>query len=125
LPELTTQLPLFIYGTLHPERAPAPIAPTAKLLRSVGRGAIQGRLYDLGEYPGVLLSDDLAEIVHGELFLLPEGAEDETLARLDAYEDYRPSDPATSLFLREQTIATLQDGSQRLCWVYFYNRPLG
>ncbi|MBB5058699.1 gamma-glutamylcyclotransferase (GGCT)/AIG2-like uncharacterized protein YtfP [Granulicella aggregans] len=122
--------PLFIYGTLHPDRAPAAIAPTARLLKPFGGGrngaTIQARLYDLGAYPGVVLSDDPADTVSGELFILPENPA--VLARLDDYEDFRTSDPAASLFLRQQTLATLQDsadaGTEIACWVYTYNRSI-
>jgi len=120
MPEL-----LFIYGTLHPERAPAAIAATARRLRPLGGATVRGRRYELGEYPGVVLSGDIGDQVRGELFLLPEGAEGAAvLARLDAYEDFRPADPAGSLFLRQRTQATLEDGTQRVCWVYTYNHPL-
>jgi len=113
---------LFIYGTLHPDRAPLSIAATAKLLKPAGRATILGRLYDLQEYPGVILSGDLDEIVAGEIFLLPNGQEaTEMFARLDAYEDYRPDDPENSLFHRQRTTATMEDGLRLPCWVYTYN----
>ena len=119
---------LFIYGTLHPDRAPAAIAPTARLLKPFGKATIHARLYDLGAYPGVVLADDddPAEIVTGDLFQLPD--DPAILTRLDDYEDFRPSDPAGSLFLRRQVLATLQDGpnagTKIACWVYIYNRPV-
>jgi len=113
---------IFIYGTLHPDRAPAAIAATAGRLRPLGRAMIQGRRYELGEYPGAVLSDDPAEIVSGEVFLMPKVQEAaEVLARLDAYEDYRPDDLENSLFLRQMTTATMEDGSRQECWVYIYN----
>ena len=118
--------PIFIYGTLHPDRAPAVIAPTARLLRPIGRATIQGHLYDLGEYPGVLLRAAAeSDTILGELFCLPEGPDAEAvLARLDAYEDFRPRDPDNSLFLRQLTFAKCEDGSEIACWVYTYNRPI-
>ncbi len=121
MPEL-----LFIYGTLHPDRAPAAIAATVRLLKPLGRATIRGRRYELGEYPGVVLTEEAGTLVCGELFLLPDPPQAAAvLAKLDAYEDFRPADPAGSLFLRERTIATLEDGTQRACWVYTYNRPVG
>jgi gamma-glutamylcyclotransferase (GGCT)/AIG2-like uncharacterized protein YtfP len=118
--------PLFIYGTLHPNRAPAEIAVTARLLESLGRATIQGRLFNLGEYPGVILSNSPADIVPGELFQFPD--DPMILARLDAYEDFRPDNPGRSLFLRQRVYATLLDnpdvGKKVACWVYTYNRPL-
>ena len=115
-------LPLFIYGTLHPDRAPAEIAPAARRLTSIGRGTIRARLFDLGAYPGVILADETdpaAPEVPGEVFLVPDAA---TLAALDAYEDYRPGSPAESLFLRRKAVVTFDDGSRKSCWVYVYNR---
>ena len=59
---------LFVYGTLmrgfdH---------PMARLLAAnadfVGEARCRGRLYLVKHYPGLVLSDDAAEIVHGELF---------------------------------------------------------
>ena len=112
---------LFIYGTLHPDRAPAEIAFAARRLVPHARGTIRACLYNLGAYPGVIL-DDTAAPIPGEVFLVPEAA---TLARLDAYEDYRPADPANSLFLREKTVVTFDDGTTQVCWVYTYNRRPG
>jgi gamma-glutamylcyclotransferase (GGCT)/AIG2-like uncharacterized protein YtfP len=109
---------LFIYGTLHPDRAPAEIAAAARRLTPHGPATIRGHLYDLGEYPGVVL-DPMAPPIPGHLFAVPDAA---TLAALDAYEDYRPASPAGSLFLRVETTAAMPDGSQHPCWVYVYNR---
>jgi gamma-glutamylcyclotransferase (GGCT)/AIG2-like uncharacterized protein YtfP len=108
---------LFIYGTLHPDRAPREIATAARRLKPIGPATIHGHLYHLGEYPGAIL-DSTAPPIPGELFTVPDA---ETLAALDAYEDFRPNDPANSLFLRTQTTATLPDGSRLTCWVYTYN----
>jgi gamma-glutamylcyclotransferase (GGCT)/AIG2-like uncharacterized protein YtfP len=110
---------LFIYGTLHPDRAPAEIASAAHRLIPHARGTIRAHLYNLGAYPGVVL-DDTAPEVSGEVFLVPD---DSTLAILDAYEDFRPNDPANSLFLRTKAVVTLDNGSAELCWVYVYNQP--
>jgi len=109
---------LFIYGTLHPDRAPREIASVASRLTPVGRAKIHARLLNLGEYPGIVLDANAASIP-GELFIVPDGA---TLAALDAYEGYWPDDPAGSLFLRTKAVVTLDDGSEIPCWVYVYNR---
>ena len=74
---------LFVYGTLR--RAAA--HPMHRLLGPaafVGPGEFQGRLYHLGNYPGMVRSDDPADIVHGEVYRLHELAA--TLACLDDYE---------------------------------------
>lgn len=111
---------LFIYGTLHPNRAPAEIAAAARRLTSIGPATIRARLYNLGAYPGAIL-DPTAAPIPGELFAVPDAA---TLAALDTYEDFRPADPDASLYLRVETTATMRDGSHRPCWVYAYNGRL-
>ena len=111
---------LFIYGTLHPDRAPAEIAAAARRLTPIGPATIRGALYNFGAYPGVVL-DPTAPPIPGELFTVPDDA---TLAALDTYEDYRPADPVNSLFLRVETTATTPDGAHHPCSVYVYNREV-
>ncbi len=111
---------LFIYGTLHPDRAPAEIAAAVRTLTLVGPATIRGTLLDLGEYPGVLLDAEAATDVPGNLFALPQPS-DAIWAQLDAYEDFRADDPAGSLFLRRRTVATTADGATLECWLYIYN----
>lgn len=122
---------LFVYGTLHPDRAPRAIADAARRLRPVGDAIIRGRLLDLGEYPGLVLADPARpdhgsaseskfEEVAGEVFEVPDLA---TLATLDAYEDFRPNDPDASLFLRVKAAVTMSGGRELTCWVYIYNHP--
>ena len=111
---------LFIYGTLHPDRAPAEIAAAPRRLTPIGPATIRGNLYNLGAYPGVVLALD-GPPIPGELFTVPDTA---TLSALDAYEDFRAASPDSSLFLRVETTATARDGSQLTCWVYVYNREV-
>jgi gamma-glutamylcyclotransferase (GGCT)/AIG2-like uncharacterized protein YtfP len=111
---------LFIYGTVHPDRAPAEIVGVARTLQHVGSATVRGRLVDLGEYPGLILDDSPnAPLVPGYIFNVPDGR---TLAALDDYEGFHFSNPAASLFQRTHITATLPDGSERPCWVYVYNQ---
>ena len=111
---------LFVYGTLHPDRAPAEIAPAVRHLREIGPATLYGTRYDLGDYPGVIIYSNRPDIVHGTVFELPE--DPSVLTSLDRYEDYRPADPTASLFLRVALPVNQPDGSTLDCWVYLYNR---
>jgi gamma-glutamylcyclotransferase (GGCT)/AIG2-like uncharacterized protein YtfP len=114
---------LFVYGTLLPGRAPTEITPTLRRLRAVGDGFVRGRLYDLGEYPGVVL-DETGEKIPGKIFRLPE--EPEVLKRLDEYEEFDAAQPEGSLFVRKEWPVTRRSGSKKLiCWVYVYNPHAG
>ena len=112
---------LFIYGTLHPDRAPDEIRGAVERLRLIGLGTILGELHDLGEYPA-LAPGGKRERVFGTLFALPD--EIETLQTLDAYEGFNPREPETSLFRRRERTITLPDGRKERHWVYVYNREL-
>ena len=108
---------LFVYGTLHPDRAPAEIAEDVSRFVSLGSGTVAGRLVQLNGYPGLVSGD---ERVAGEVFEVPH--DPGLIARLDAYEGFLPEDRAGSLFVRERLPVTMGDGSERRCWVYVYHR---
>jgi gamma-glutamylcyclotransferase (GGCT)/AIG2-like uncharacterized protein YtfP len=112
---------LFVYGTLmrgfdH---------PMAKLLsRSadfLGPARCQGRLYLVKHYPGLVLCDDAADVVFGELVRLrtPEAS----FAALDDYEGCGPN-VASPQYLRQLLPVTLDDGTVSEGWTYVYNRPV-
>jgi len=109
---------LFAYGTLLGGRRPAAIARVAERLAILGPATVRGRLYDLGEYPGLVL-DPAADEVHGNIFTVPD---ESVLAALDAYEGFDPDAPPRSLFVRTPVAATLPDGRSFDCFVYVYNR---
>jgi len=110
---------LFVYGTLSPRHAPPEIAATVRRLRPVGSASVRGRLYDLGEYPGAILSKSSRSVIRGEVFELPSDAQ--TLSSLDNYEGFEPTKPATSLFVRRTWPVVMDDGTRLRCWVYVYN----
>ncbi len=113
---------LFVYGTLHPDRAPLGIATAVRSLTFVAQGTILGRLYDLGEYTGVVLTKVADQCVPGFVYALPQDTT--VLAELDRYEEFEPDNVQESLFVRTKTMATFADGQERQCWVYVYNKPL-
>jgi gamma-glutamylcyclotransferase (GGCT)/AIG2-like uncharacterized protein YtfP len=109
---------LFAYGTLLGGLRPAAIARDAERLAVLGPATVRGRLYDLGEYPGLVL-DPAANEVHGTIFTVPD---DRVLAALDAYEGFASNDRRRSLFVRTRVAAMLDDGGVRDCFVYVYGR---
>jgi gamma-glutamylcyclotransferase (GGCT)/AIG2-like uncharacterized protein YtfP len=113
---------LFVYGTLmrgfdH---------PMAKLLsRSadfVGEARCQGRLYLVKHYPGLLLSDDPADVVFGELYRLR--ARDALLREFDMYEACGEGFAEPTEYVRQMLPVTLDDGAVSEAWTYVYNWPV-
>jgi gamma-glutamylcyclotransferase (GGCT)/AIG2-like uncharacterized protein YtfP len=110
---------LFVYGTLmrgfdH---------PMAKLLsRSadfVGEARCRGRLYRIKHYPGLVLSDDPADIVFGEVYRLR--ARDVLLREFDMYEACGEGFAEPTEYVRQMISVTLGDGSASEAWTYVYN----
>jgi gamma-glutamylcyclotransferase (GGCT)/AIG2-like uncharacterized protein YtfP len=96
---------VFVYGTLRRGgvRATDEIFPGAKF---VGDAFVSGRLYDLGDFPGLLLDESGARRVVGEVYEV----DDETLNKLDAIE-------APSSYWRKQVEVSVGD-KRTTCWVY-------
>ena len=110
---------LFVYGTLmrgfdH---------PMARLLSAnadfVGEARCRGRLYLVKHYPGLVLSDDPADIVHGEVYRLR--APDELLREFDMYEACGEGFAPPTEYLRQMLPVTRADGGSSDAWTYVYN----
>jgi gamma-glutamylcyclotransferase (GGCT)/AIG2-like uncharacterized protein YtfP len=118
--------PLFVYGTLRPGFAPAEIASAVAQLHPIAEAHLQGTLYHLGQYPGLMLNPITGK-VHGIVFQFPpdDHLAATLLAQLDTYEDFHPHSPADSQFVRVLHPVTLDDGRSLPCWVYLYNMHPG
>ena len=112
---------LFVYGTLmrgfdH---------PMAQLLsRSadfLGPARCRGRLYLVKHYPGLVLSEDPAEMVFGELYRLR--APRELLREFDMYEACGEGFAAPTEYVRQMVSVTLEGGATE-AWTYVYNWPV-
>ena len=114
---------LFLYGTLLPSEAPKEIASIVKRFRRLGSAHVRGRLYDFGEFPGAVLDPSSRSIIHGELVVLP--SDERILQELDQYEEFDPSDPKRSLFIRKKVRVQMSNGNSREGWIYVYNKPPG
>jgi len=112
---------LFVYGTLmrgfdH---------PMARLLSRnadfLGEARCRGRLYLVKHYPGLVSSDDPAEIVFGELYRLR--APQELLREFDMYEACGEGFAEPTQYIRRMLPVTL-DGNTEEAWTYLYNWPV-
>lgn len=104
---------LFAYGTLMTGfRRRALLGPA----RLEGVGRVRGSLYDLGEYPGLVL--DGGGWVVGELYEVADLAV--RLPRLDREEGYDPRREARSLYVRRRVQVELAEGPVVEAWAYVY-----
>ena len=111
---MDTEEYLFIYGTLRRQMND----PLHRLLEKhavlVGTGSFQGKLYDLGRYPGVIPSRGKTDRVLGEIYRFSESQR--TLEILDEYEGHR--------FKRKRVAIVQESGKSIPCWIYLYARSV-
>lgn len=110
---------LFVYGTLLD-----PKNQVAKFLQSNAEfyadGYFHGKLYDLGEYPGAVESNNPEDKVYGSVFVLEKS---ETVLRmLDEYEETGDQFAEPNEFIRTKTEIVVGKNEKLLCWIYLYNR---
>lgn len=109
---------LFVYGTLRKAAANKMYEIISRNARPAGKASLHGRLYDLGFYPGAILSQNPADLVVGELYALDPKRGDETLEALDKYEG--TTGQGSPEYRRERRFVTLQDGTRVKAWIYLY-----
>jgi gamma-glutamylcyclotransferase (GGCT)/AIG2-like uncharacterized protein YtfP len=109
---------LFVYGTLlDPEN------PAGQFLHLHAEyyadGYFHGKLFDLGEYPGVVVSNNPEDKVYGSVFALEKP---ETVLRmLDEYEETGDRFPEPNEFIRIKIEIVTGKKEKLLCWIYLYN----
>lgn len=79
----------------------------------LGTGYFQGKLYDLGRYPGAVQSKSPKDRVVGDIYRLIES--EQVMARLDEHEGRR--------FKRQEVVVRIDHEDQIKCWAYLYTRP--
>ncbi len=113
---------LFVYGTLRREAK----SPMHQLLidqsRYVSEACCHGRLYRIGNYPGLLPSANPDDRVRGDLYRVLRP--DVLFPALDNYEECGEGFTSPTEFTRGKTNVLLADGRAVEAWVYWYNRPV-
>lgn len=109
---------LFLYGSLRKGGAMHDrlIAPDCAF---EGPGEMPGRLYSLGDYPGLRPSPAGSGSVKGEVWRFESALP--LLARLDEYEGCAASSARPHQFRRVKKSVLLADGRRLKAWVYLYN----
>lgn len=104
-----------VYGTLMRGFGGQQENTVNKRWKYIGQCKIQGDLYDIGDYPGLIPGDGEVE---GELYRLLDPS---LLRELDEYEEFDPRNTEKSLFVRRYVV--LKE-PKKDCWVYFYNKTV-
>lgn len=95
---------LFVYGKLRKGGA-LPMDENFPGAVFVGNATVNGKLYDLGQFPGLVI-DDSETVVHGAVYNVDDG----TLLQLDEIE-------ASAEYYRQIKQALIGEEMKK-CWIY-------
>jgi gamma-glutamylcyclotransferase (GGCT)/AIG2-like uncharacterized protein YtfP len=109
---------LFVYGTLLSSAGHPMGARLEREAHLVGQASIQGLLYRLGSYPGLVATHLTTARVHGEVFKLNDPPK--ALAWLDDYEGIEADNPDHNAYHRVERTVRLVSAREIAAWVYLY-----
>ncbi|MDQ6814212.1 MAG: gamma-glutamylcyclotransferase [Bacteroidota bacterium] len=114
---------LFVYGTLRSGFHHPAFQYIEKHFQIVGAATVQGKLYNMGDFPAAVPTSNKV-FIKGELYELKEAGEFEwAIEKLDDYEGINPAEGETKLYSRKLTEVNY-DGGVTLGWIYWYNQEL-
>jgi gamma-glutamylcyclotransferase (GGCT)/AIG2-like uncharacterized protein YtfP len=108
---------LFVYGTLLPECNLSISTQFLKEAEFIGHGFVFAKLYDFGDYPGMVLDMSQEHKVFGHIYRLK--SPEKTLPLLDEYEDINPSFPEDNEYIRT-VIKVMSEGREINAYAYLY-----
>lgn len=114
---------LFVYGTLRKGFHNAAYDYISKHFNWIGEAKVKGELYDLGEYPAAIPTDEEL-FIKGELYELKEAGEfDWVIDQLDDYEGLNPEEGEVKLYTREP-VQVFYNHQSAQAWIYWYNKDV-
>ena len=113
---------LFVYGTLLSTVGHPMGDRLRQEARLIGEASIEGKLFSLGKYPGLIEAAGAGARVHGEVYALNRPAA--ALRWLDAYEGILPGDQDQNDYKRVERPVQLASGEEIIAWVYVYQGPV-
>jgi gamma-glutamylcyclotransferase (GGCT)/AIG2-like uncharacterized protein YtfP len=114
---------LFVYGSLRSGCLNEVYSYISRYFIFDGMAAVQGELYDIGEYPAAIPTTE-EHLIIGEMYHISLKEEfAEAMRYLDEYEGLLVEPGEMPLFRREPIPVLFQNKSV-IAWMYWYNHPL-
>jgi gamma-glutamylcyclotransferase (GGCT)/AIG2-like uncharacterized protein YtfP len=112
---------LFVYGTLLPECNLSISTQFLEETEFLGHGYVFAKLYDLGDYPAMVLDITYEHKVFGQIYRLHSPKQ--TLALLDDYEDINHSFPEDNEYIRTVVKVNSRE-SEMNAYAYLYTKDV-
>ena len=111
---------LFVYGSLRSGFRNPVYQYLTKYFHLLGEAVVKGKVYDMGNYPVALPTNDDTFIL-GELYSINNPREFSwAIGQLDDYEGINAETGEHPLYKRQQATA-YQDGQPFITWIYWFN----
>lgn len=115
-----TIYPLFVYGSLLSGFKSPAYEYISRFFNLVGKAKVKGKLYDMGEYPAAIPTNE-DDFIMGELYQIKNEAEFSwAIGQLDDYEGVTPEPGEEQLYRRELSSILIEDKIKN-AWIYWYN----
>lgn len=112
---------LFVYGTLL-QQGNTYADYLNQHCTYLSPGKIKGLLYDIGEYPGLVIATEAENYVYGSIYKLHQP--DKNLKVIDDYEGYGAEQELPNLYIR--IIKQIETTDSIInAWIYLYNLNVG
>jgi gamma-glutamylcyclotransferase (GGCT)/AIG2-like uncharacterized protein YtfP len=113
-------LQLFVYGSLRSGFQHEAYQYLAKYFHLVGDARVKGKLYDMGEYPVALPTEEERFII-GELYEINNAAEfSYAIGQLDDYEGIFPEEGESNWYKRA-SVTVYCNNQQSTAWIYWFD----
>jgi gamma-glutamylcyclotransferase (GGCT)/AIG2-like uncharacterized protein YtfP len=114
---------LFVYGSLRSGFHNSVYAYISRYFIFDGMATVQGKLYDMGEYPAAIPCTE-NYFITGELYHIAQEDEfDRAMEQLDDYEGLLVEPGGIPLYRREP-VNVLFKNTTVIAWMYWYNRTI-
>lgn len=111
---------LFVYGSLRSGFQHPAYAYISRYFSLVGDGKVKGLLYDMGDYPAAVPSEN-EQFIIGELYRINNPDELAwAMAQLDDYEGVHSENGEPALYRREEVNVFLND-KETMASIYWFN----
>jgi gamma-glutamylcyclotransferase (GGCT)/AIG2-like uncharacterized protein YtfP len=115
---------VFVYGSLRRGFQSPAYEYLSRYFNFFGDARVKGKLFDLGEYPGGVPTQEDSFII-GELYIVKEDGEFSwAIAQLDDYEGVVVEPNEKPLYRREIVDVYVNDAIVP-AWIYWYNGDVG
>jgi gamma-glutamylcyclotransferase (GGCT)/AIG2-like uncharacterized protein YtfP len=115
---------IFVYGSLRSGfHAPA-FEYISRYFDLVCDARVKGYLYDMGEFPAALPTDDEAYLI-GELYRIKNEEEfNWAIEQLDAYEGVHSDPEDEAIPYRRDITNVITPNENTIAWIYWFNEPI-